>query len=116
MRGLVFHTELGIRHDIVGAPRRATKNMPSTRECLGKHHPEYHSQRSAHGAPLHVMIRSVKVCTLLRRSRRFAAPAQLGHCRTLHPPDRAQPKERSVRRIGWRRRTLGHNRLTDRDL
>ena len=38
------------------------------------------------------------------------------HRRALHPPDRAQPEKRFVRRFRRRRRALGHHRLPDRDL
>jgi transposase len=36
--------------------------------------------------------------------------------RARYPPNRAQPQERPVRRLGRRRRTLGRHRLTDRNL
>ena len=48
--------------------------------------------------------------------RRWPHRARQQHRRTLHPPHRAQPEKCSVRRLGRRRRALGHHRLTDRDL
>jgi transposase len=36
--------------------------------------------------------------------------------RTVDPPHRAHSQKRAVRRLRWRRRTLGHHRLIDRDL
>lgn len=36
--------------------------------------------------------------------------------RALYPPNRAEPQERTVCWLGWRRRTLGRHRLTDRNL